>query len=129
MATTPSRTLILNYRGTRRTTSSSACTKKPGELVKYFNSDSHHHRHHKTTVLSGVELRLALLTTRTPASANMSLSDIYPDKDEALWLAGQLKLGQKMLTLSAVLDDEMNSGLTRLEKKSCSIDKRDSFSL
>ena len=34
--------------------------RKPGELVKYLNSDSHHHRHHKAVVLKGVELRLAL---------------------------------------------------------------------
>jgi hypothetical protein len=57
----------------------------------------------------------------------LSLSDIYPDKDEALWLAGQLKLGQKMRTLSAVLDDKMSSGPARLEKQSRAIDKRDSF--
>ncbi len=67
--------------------------KNPGKLVKYLNSDSHHHWHHKTMVLSGVELCLALLTTRTPANANLSLSNIYPDKDKALRLAGQLKLG------------------------------------
>jgi hypothetical protein len=58
--------------------------KKPGKLVKYLNSDSHHHWHHKTAVLSGVKLRLSLLTTRTPTNANLSLSDIYPDKDKAL---------------------------------------------
>jgi hypothetical protein len=52
--------------------------------VKYLNSDSHHHRRHKTTVLSGIELHLALLTTRTPTNANLSLSDIYLDKDKAL---------------------------------------------
>jgi hypothetical protein len=58
--------------------------KKPGKLVKYLNSDSHHHRHHKTVGLSGVGLHLVLLTTRTPANANLSLSDIYLDKDKAL---------------------------------------------
>ena len=101
--------------------------RKPGELVKYLNTDSHHHRHHKSAVLSGVELRLALLTTRTPENAKMSLSDIYPDKHDALRLAGQLKLDQKMRTLGAVLDDESDSGPARLEKKSRAIDKRDSF--
>jgi hypothetical protein len=98
----------------------------PGKLVKYLNSDSHHHRGHKTGVLSGVELRLALLTTRTPTNANLSLSGIYPDKDKALWLVGQLKLGQKMRKVSAVLDNKTNSGPTRL-KKSCAINKHDSF--
>ncbi len=39
--------------------------KKPSELVKYLNHDSHHHCSHKTAVLSGVELPLALLTTKT----------------------------------------------------------------
>jgi hypothetical protein len=101
--------------------------RKPGVLVKYLNSDSHHHRHHKTAVLSGVKLRLALLTTRNPANADLSLSDIYPDKDEALRLAEQLKLGQKMRTLSAVLDNETSSDPARLEKQSRAIDKRDSF--
>jgi hypothetical protein len=72
-------------------------------------------------------LRLALLTTRTPANANLSLSDICPDKDKALRLAGQLKLGQKMRTLSTVLEDEINSGTARLEKKSCTINKHDSL--
>jgi hypothetical protein len=68
-----------------------------------------------------------LLTTRTPANANLSLSGIYPDKDKALWLAGQLKLGQKMRTLSAVLDNKTNSGPTILEKKSRTINKPDSL--
>ncbi len=101
--------------------------KKPGKLVKYLNSDSHHHWHHKTAVLSGVKLRLSLLTTRTPTNANLSLSDIYPDKDKALWLAGQLKLGQKIWTLSAVLDNKTDSDPARLKKKSCTIDKHDSL--
>jgi hypothetical protein len=53
--------------------------RKPNKLVKYLNSHSHHNCHHKTAVLSGVELRLALLTSLTPANANLSMSDIYPD--------------------------------------------------
>jgi hypothetical protein len=69
--------------------------KKPGELVKYINHDSHHHRSHKTAVLSGVELRLALLTTKTADNLNKSMLDIYPDKHEALTIAGQIKPGQK----------------------------------
>jgi hypothetical protein len=101
--------------------------RKPDKLVKYLNLDSHHHRHHKTAVLSGVKLRLALLTTRTPANANLSLLDIYPDKDQALQLARQLKLGQKMQTLSAVLNDKTSSGPDRLKKQSHAFDKRDSF--
>jgi hypothetical protein len=83
---------------------------KPNELVKYLNSHSHHHCHHKTAVLSGVELRLALLTSFTPANANLSMSDIYPDKHEALHIAGQLKTGQKMRTLSKILSDESTLG-------------------
>ncbi len=50
--------------------------KKPGELVKYLNHDSHHHSSHKTAVLSGVELWLALLTTKTADNLNKSMSDI-----------------------------------------------------
>ena len=80
--------------------------RKPHKLVKYLNTDSHHHWQHKTEVLSGMELRLALLTTRTPANADLSLLDIYPDNHEALRLAGQLKPGQMMQMLSAVLDNE-----------------------
>ena len=68
---------------------------EPGELVKYLNHDSHHHRHHKAAVLQGVELRLALLTTMTPENANMSMSDIYPDKYDVP-IAGQLKPSEKM---------------------------------
>ncbi len=50
----------------------------------------------QSTVLSGVELRLALLTTMTLENANLSISVIYLDKHEALWTAGQLKPGQEM---------------------------------
>jgi hypothetical protein len=57
----------------------------------------------------------------------MSLLDIYPDKHDALRLAGQLKHDQKMCRLGAVLDDKSNSGPARLEKKSRVTDKRDSF--
>ncbi len=104
--------------------------RKPGELVKYLNCvncDSHHHWKHKTAVLPGVELRLALLTTRTQQNFNMSLSDIYPNKHDALRLAGQLKPDEKMCTLGAVLDDKTSSGPTRLARKSREVDKRDSF--
>ncbi len=101
--------------------------RNPGELVKYLNCDSHHHQKHKTAVLSGVELRLTLLTTRTPQNSNMSLLDLYPNKHDALRLAGQLKPDGKMRTLSAVLDDETSSGPARLARKSHEVDKRDSF--
>ena len=74
------------------------------ELVKYLNNDSHHHCNRKRAVLSGAELRLALLTTMTNSNADLSLSDIYPDKHEALRSAGQLSKDQKMRTLSAVLE-------------------------
>ena len=90
--------------------------RKPGRLVKYLNTDSHHHPHHKTVVLSSAELRLALLTIHTPGNADLSLLDIYPDKHKALRLARQLKPGQMMQTLSAVLNDESRSGPVRLEK-------------
>jgi hypothetical protein len=57
----------------------------------------------------------------------LSLSDIYPDKDEALRLAGQLKLGQKMWTLSALLDNKTNSCPPRLEKQLRAINNHDTF--
>jgi hypothetical protein len=57
----------------------------------------------------------------------MSLSDLYPDKHDALRLTGQLKPDGKMRTLSAVLDDETSSGPARLARKSREVDKRDSF--
>jgi hypothetical protein len=41
-----------------------------------------------TAVLSGVELRLALLTTMTLTNADLSLLDIYPDKHKALSIPG-----------------------------------------
>jgi hypothetical protein len=69
--------------------------KKPGELVKYLNHDSHSHCSHKTAVLSGVELRLPLLTTKTADNLKKNMLDIYPDKNDALTITGQLKPGQK----------------------------------
>ncbi len=69
---------------------------KPGKLVKYLNHDSHHHCHHKNAVLSGVKLQLALLTAMTKANADMSMSKIYPNKHDALSLAGQLRPGAWM---------------------------------
>jgi hypothetical protein len=90
--------------------------RKPGKLVRYLNHDSHHHRLHKTTVLSGVELRLALLTTKTPTNEDLSLSKIYPDKHDALQLARQIKFGQKMQTLKAVLDYKSSPGPAGLKK-------------
>jgi hypothetical protein len=80
--------------------------KKPGDLVKYLNMDSHHHRHHKTAVLAGVELHLALPTTMTPANADMSLSDIYPDEHDTLQIAGQVCRRDKMRMLKAILDKD-----------------------
>jgi hypothetical protein len=58
--------------------------KKPGDLIKYLNTDSHHHKNNKTAVLQGVELRLVLLIMVSDKNKNLSLSDIYPDKHEAL---------------------------------------------
>ncbi len=101
--------------------------KKLGELVKYLNHDSHHHRSHKTAVLSGVELRLALLTTKTADNLNKSMSDIHPDKHDALTIAGQLKSGQKMRKLGDILDDELRSGPIRLKKRSRAVNKCDTF--
>ncbi len=95
--------------------------------MKYLNRDSHHHRSHKTAVLSGVELRLALLTTKTADNLNKSMSDIYPDKHDALTITGQLKPSQKMRKLGDILDDESRSGPIRLKKRSRAVDKRDTF--
>jgi hypothetical protein len=100
--------------------------KKPGELVKYLNTNSHH-QHHKTAVLSGVELRLALLTTTTPTNVNLSLSDIYPDKHEALQTAGKICAGEKMRTIQAVIDEESRSRQERDKKKSPKMDTQDSL--
>ena len=83
--------------------------KKPGKLVKYLNTDSHYHHHHKTAFLADVELRLALLTTTTPTNVNLSLSDIYPDKHEAFQTAWQIRAGENMRTIQAVIDEESRS--------------------
>jgi hypothetical protein len=79
---------------------------KPGKLVKYLNTTSHHHKNHKAAVLSGVELCLALPTTVTADNEHLSMSDIYPDKHEALSVAGQLKSDQKMRSLHDILEDD-----------------------
>jgi hypothetical protein len=100
--------------------------RKPGKLVKYLNTDSHHHQHHKI-VLKGVKLRLVLLLTMTASNVNLSMSNIYPDKHEALSIAGQIKPNGKMRTLRAILDEEESSGLTRATKKLRTIDKCDSL--
>ncbi len=90
--------------------------KKPGELVKHLNNISHHRQNHKATVLSSVELHLALLTTKTAANENQSISDIYPNKHDTLTISGQLKNGEKMQKLGEVLEDESRSGPRRLKK-------------
>ncbi len=101
--------------------------RKSGKLGKYLNHNSHHHQLHKMAVLSGVELRLALLTTRTPTNEDLSPSKIYPDKHNALQLAGQIKFGQKMRMLKVVLEDESSSGPARLGKKLRATGKHDSL--
>ncbi len=53
--------------------------------------------------------------------------DIYPDKHEALLIAGQLKPGQKMRSLYDILEDDSWSKPLRLEKRDCTVDKQDSF--
>ncbi len=68
-----------------------------------------------------------ILTTRIPANKDLSLSKIYPDKHDALQLTGQIKFGQKMRALKAVLNNKLSSGPVRIENKLQAIDKRDSL--
>jgi hypothetical protein len=42
----------------------------------------------------------------TPETADLSISKIYPDKHEALQMAGQLKQNQEMQTVQAVHKDK-----------------------
>jgi hypothetical protein len=56
--------------------------------VKYLDKTSHHHKNHKAAVLSGMELCLPLLTMVTTDNEHLSVSDIYPNKHEALLVAG-----------------------------------------
>ncbi len=62
--------------------------KKPVEWIKYLNTNSHHYMNHKAAVLQGIDFCLALLATVLGKNENLSLSDIYPDKHEALCIAG-----------------------------------------
>jgi hypothetical protein len=101
--------------------------KKPDELIKYLNTDSHHHANHKTAVLQGVELRLVLLTMVSDENKNLSLSEIYPDKHEALSIASQIKSSEKMRSLCEVLNNNSQSCPSRLENQSRAINKRDSL--
>jgi hypothetical protein len=80
-----------------------------------------------TLVLKGMEFCLALLTIVSDKNKNLSLLDIYPDKYEALSIAGQIKTGQMMRTLCKVLNNNSWSGPTRLEKQLCAINKRALF--
>jgi hypothetical protein len=52
-----------------------------------------------------VALRFALLTTVSDKNKNISISEIYPDKHEALSIAGQIKTSEKMRTLREVLNN------------------------
>jgi hypothetical protein len=56
---------------------------------------SHHYKNHKAVVISGNKLGLALLNTVTADNEHLSRSDNYPDKHEALSVAGQLKPDQR----------------------------------
>ncbi len=76
----------------------------------------------------GEELCLALLPTITNENKHLSLLDIYPDKHEALSIAGQLKVDQNMRSLCDILlDDESWYDSTRLEKQLHAIDKCNSY--
>ncbi len=81
----------------------------------HLNNDIIHYQNHKATVLFGVELHLAFLTTKTAANENQSISDIDPDKHDTLTIAGQLKNGKIMQKLGEVLEDESRLGPRRLK--------------
>jgi hypothetical protein len=59
----------------------------------------------------------------------MSLSDIYPDKHEALSIEGQQKQGRRMQAMREVFTYEPWSKNARREKGFCHIDNCDTFSL
>jgi hypothetical protein len=60
-----------------------------------------------------------LLPTNTAANENQSISDIYPDKHDALTIAGQLRNGK--------LEDKSRSSPTRLKKLSRTMDKHNTL--
>jgi hypothetical protein len=66
-------------------------------------------------ILQGVELRLTLLTTVLDKNENFSLSDIYPDKHEALFIASQIKSGEKVSILCEFLNNNFNLVLPDLK--------------
>ena len=61
---------------------------KPGQELKYLNSDSSHPPHCFKAITKGVYGRLSNLTSLTDESRYKSLKDLYPKHHEALYQAG-----------------------------------------
>ena len=77
---------------------------KEGYKIKCVGVDSIHTKACKKAVIKSQCIRTAELTTRTLTNENPSLSDLYPDIDEALREAGLLKGKRKLPRLGTVLD-------------------------
>jgi hypothetical protein len=99
------------------------------QIIQVSKHLGHHHKNHKAAVLSGAELCLTFLTTLSNDNANLILSDIYPDKHDTFFIAGQIKASQKMRTSCKVLSVNFQSSPTRLEKQLRAINKHGSFVL
>ena len=70
----------------------------------------------KKAVIKSQYIRTAELTTRTPENENSSLTELYPEVDEALRSAGLLKKG-KLPKLGKVLDARPEEIRKAAEKK------------
>ena len=89
---------------------------KEGYKIKYVGKESMHTDACKKAVIKSQCIRTAELTTRTPENENSSLTELYPEVDDALRSAGLLKNGI-LPKLGKVLDARPEEIRKAAEKK------------
>ena len=90
---------------------------KEGYKIKFVGVDSVHTKACKKAVIKSQCIRTAELTTRTLKNEDSSLSDLYPEVDNALREAGLLKGKTKLPRLGTVLDAREKDAKLAAEKK------------
>jgi hypothetical protein len=93
---------------------------KPGQQLKYLNSDSSHPPHCFKAITKGVFGRLASLTSLTDESRYKSIKDLYPLHHKALESAGLAP--EYVPTLQEVLD--LNKGKEKRKEEKNERDKQ-----
>jgi hypothetical protein len=93
---------------------------KPGQQLKYLNSDSSHPPHCFKAITKGVFSQLESLTSLTNESRYKSIKDLYPQHHRALKLAGLVP--KYIPTLHEVLD--LNNGKDKCKEEKLEQDKQ-----